>query len=364
MRLRRLTALTLGIVLVAAGCANASPTPSAAPSSSPPTASPTSSALPSSVPSATAQAFQPPVLSGKKIRFIVDGDVTLSKIVVVHAYNLMKQWGADVSIVYAGSGDVALAGVITGQSDVAESAIDFINAVNSGAKLKAFGLAQPRTDYAFISRPAIKTLADLKGARIGVSDLTGLGLLQVNYVLQAAGLVLSDVTVSAVGGQSTRGAALAAGRVDASALGFSNYLELKSSGYNLLYNYTTQQTGLWDDVLFATPDWLSKNPDLAVAVNEALLESYRWFDDPANKPAFIQEATTLMKGMDASIASQGYDTFTQNAMYPPNAILTDDGLNFNITAFVNTKGIPAALPLPQISDTSFAAQALQAAGQQ
>lgn len=355
MHRHRLVSLIFVVMLVGAACSGGAPSPS--PSSTASAASPGASG--------SAVGFQPPNLAGKKVIIVVNGDIDISKVVVAHAYNLLKQWGADVTVNYGGTSQVSVGAMVSGQADVLQfSAQGTLSAINSGVQLKTFAVAQPRQDYAMIGRPNIKTLADLKGAKIGVLDDVGLNGVQATLALQAAGLTQKDVSIIQAGGQGARVSAMVAGRIDATMVSFSAYLTLKSQGYNLLYSYTHEQPNLYDDMLWATPNWLSKNADVAVAINEALLESYRWFDNPANKQAFVQEAMADVKGMDATVASQMYDVYQQNNMYPPNQILTNDALAFNQAAYVKAGSLPKALPISQVCDPSFAQQALRAVGQQ
>ena len=359
MQPKRLVGLLVGLLLVGAGCTS-SLSPTSAPAASAPAAG--GSAAPAAGGSGTA--FQPPNLSGKKLTIVVNGDLEQSKITLAHAYDLLKQWGLDLTVNYGGTSQVVMAAMVSGQAQVLEFSVQgTLSSVNNGVNLQAFALAQPRQDYAMIGRPNIKTLADLRGAKIGVLDTVGINGVQATLALQAAGLTQKDANIIQVGGQGARVSALVAGRIDATMVGFSNYLQLKSQGYNLLYSYTKEQPNLWDDVLWASPTWLSQNADIATAINEAVLESFRWFDNPANKQAYVDASTAAVKGLDASLAGQMYDVYTQNTMYPPNTILTTDGLSFNQDAFVKAGSLPKALPMSQVCNTTYAQQALQAVGQ-
>ena len=375
MQPKRLAGLMAGLLLVSAGCSAAATTApaatsaagGAAPSQAAASAPAASAAAPAGSPAAaagSATAFTPPNLSGKKLTIVVNGDLEQSKIDLAHAYDLLRQWGLNLTVDYGGTSQVVMSAMVSGEAQVLEFSVQgALSSVDNGVNLQAFALAQPRQDYALIGRPGIKTLADLKGKSIGVLDTVGLNGVQATLALESAGMTQKDVTIVQAGGQGTRVSAMVAGRIDSTMVGFSNYLQLKSQGYNLLYSYTKSQPNLWDDVLWATPQWLSQNPDLAVAINEAVLESFRWFDNPANKQAYVDASTSAVKGLDASVAAQMYDVYTQNDMYPPNSILTDSGMQFNQTAYFNAKSLPKELPISQICNTTYAQQALQAVGQ-
>jgi ABC-type nitrate/sulfonate/bicarbonate transport system substrate-binding protein len=304
-----------------------------------------------------------PNLSGKTIRVIYNGSPSLATVILDHAEGLLRQWGADVQTNYGGTAQVVFGAMLNDQADVLEfSPQGALSGIDNGLDLKAFALDGPRMDYAFISKPSIKTIAQLKGTKIGLLDTVGLNGVQVSLVLAAGGLKSSDVTIIQTGGQGARVAALLSGRIDATMVGFANYLQLKSQGYNLLYSYTKEQPKLIDGVLWAKSTWLASHKTEAVAFNQALLESFRWFDDTKNKSAWVSEASTLLTGSDPSVTTQMYDIYQQNGMYPPNSILDLNALSFNQDEYVQFKSLTKSLPVSQWADPSFSQQALTLEG--
>lgn len=304
-----------------------------------------------------------PNLNGKTIKFIYNGTASLATEELLHAEGILKGWGADVQMTYGGSAQVVFGAMQTDQADVLEfSPQGALAGIDNGLDLKAFALDGPRMDYAFISKPSIKTIKDLKGAKVGLLDTVGLNGIQVSLVLKAGGLKDGDVTVIPTGGQGARVAALLSGRIDATMVGFANYLKLKEQGYNLLYSYTKEQPKLVDGVLWAKSGWLTSHKTEAVAINQAMLESFRWFNDPKNKDAWVSEATTNIKGLDNSTAVAMYDVYKSNDMYPVNAILDLDALSFNQDEYVQYKSLEKSLPVKQWADDTYAKQALDKEG--
>ena len=347
-----------------APAAAATAAPTRAPAVAPPTTPTTGAAAkPSGATATPAASSAKPNLKGQTIRLIYNGSPDVKTTVLTHAAQLMRDWGADVQTNFGGTAQVVLGAMLNGQADVLEfSAQGTLSGVNSGMNLVAFALDEPRMDYVMIGSPKIKTTKDLKDAKIGVLDTTGINGVQAIMALEDGGLTKKDATIIATGGQGERVAALVSGRIDATMVGFANFLKLQPQGYNMVYSYTKQQPKLFDGLLWATPEWLAKNPDTAVAWNQALLESFRWFNDPKNKDAWIKETTDLVKGTDPTIASQMYDIYKQNSMYPVNAIMNVDDLTFNQKVFVDQGSLPKELPISQWADVKYAQQALQKEG--
>jgi NitT/TauT family transport system substrate-binding protein len=92
-----------------------------------------------------------------------------------------------------------------------------ITAWAQGAKdLVAIGATGNKLDYIFVSTPAIKKPADLKGKRIAISQLGASTDFIARIALRQLGLSDKDVTLVSLGAQGERWAALSGGHVDAS----------------------------------------------------------------------------------------------------------------------------------------------------
>jgi len=314
----------------------------------------------------TRSAFHSPNLTGKSIKVIYTGDLAASEMVLAHAEGLLRQWGAKVDTVQAGSTTIALGAVATGQVDVAEvSPLSGLLAAQNGLNVKAFSVSIPKTDDVFVSRPEVKTLNQLKGARIGILSFAALSGAEAGIALGSAkpALQYSDASVVSAGATSVRVAALLANRLDATAMSLDTYtMTLKSQGYNLLFNYATQMPNFIHSLLWATPSWLTGHSAEALAFNEALLQSFRWFDNPKNKNAFVQLTTSLVPDTNAADNAAIYDTYQKLNFFPPNVILSNLNATVLQTVFLQYGLIPAAYPLSQWIDTTFAKQALSALG--
>lgn len=131
-----------------------------------------------------------------------------------------KDEGLDVTIVDFAGGSKALQAVVGGSADVVSGAFEHtINMQFKGQPMVAFvlqGLApqivlgvNPKT------MPNYKTVADLRGKKIGVSAPGSSTNVLVNFVLAKAGLKPSDVSIVGVGASSGAVAAMRSGQIDA-----------------------------------------------------------------------------------------------------------------------------------------------------
>jgi NitT/TauT family transport system substrate-binding protein len=298
-------------------------------------------------------------LSGQRFTMMLQSTANANKVVEVHAVNLLKAQGVNASVKWnASSPNIAITELQHGDIDAySEAVTGGVSAVESGISMMDFALAQPRQDYVFLAKSGINSLADLKGKNIGVQDTTGVNYAQALIVLQKAGLKASDAHIIAVGGQSARLPALVAGRVDATMLSHSAEINLAPKGFKTLFDYTKQASNLYDDNVFATPSWLSKHKDLAVAFNKALLDSYAWFDSSANADAVVQEALAIDPAADKSAITTLFQNLRQAGAYPVGTILDPALLDQQQQLYKQAGALKNTVPTDKWVDASYAQQA-------
>jgi len=131
-----------------------------------------------------------------------------------------KAEGLDVTIVDFAGGARALQAVVGGSADVVSGAFEHtVNMQHKGQRMRAFVLqgrapqivlgVNPRTMAGY------KTVADLKGKKIGVTAPGSSTNVMVNFILAKAGLKPSDVSIIGVGAAQGAVAAMRTGQIDA-----------------------------------------------------------------------------------------------------------------------------------------------------
>jgi len=301
-------------------------------------------------------------VSGQRFKMIIQGSPDPSKVVEIHAVNLLKKLGVDASVVYnPTSSNVAVAQLMSGDADVFSNAVaGGYGAAIAGVPLVCFALLEPRQDYTFISRPEDATIASLKGKKVGVLDTSSINYPQALIALKTAKMDQSDVSIVTAGGQSSRLAALLAGRVDATMLSHLSWLKVQSQGYHLLFDYTKQASALYDDTGWATASWLSSHKELAVDFDKALLQSYAWFDNPKNTQAVINEAVALAPGSDPAQVGQLFDILRSNHAYPVGQILNIPTLKYEAALFEQLGTVQGHKPVGEWANIYYAKAAMKA----
>lgn len=305
-----------------------------------------------------------PNLRGKSFS-VVSTEPGTNTVVLFKAVEYLRQWGANVTVRHVSAPANVIAAVGANQADIGDvPPLVGLQAQQAGLDVKAFAMSQPRTDDVFVGKRSITTLAQLRGASIGVLTTRGLNGIEVAQVLQVANLNPSDVRVVVVGGQTVRVAALIAGRVDSGPISFDNYrAALEPAGFNLLYNYAVQMPNLLRSFLWAKPAWINANRNVAAAFNEALLRSFRWVSNTRNKQAFIRMAQQHINGLSTQAAGTTYDDWIRFNIFHVNSAITQAAVTLQENLFLQHDLITRR---PSSStewvDISFSANALNKLG--
>ncbi|MGN6318563.1 ABC transporter substrate-binding protein [Trinickia sp.] len=200
-----------------------------------------------------------------------------------------KQQGLDVEIgVYSG-GAKALQALLGGSADIVAGAYsNTITMAVKGQKLVSFVTQAVCPGFVFgvtkASHDKIRTYADLKGKRIGVSSPGSSFHMGVNYLLSRAGLKPEDVSIIGVGSSSGAIAAARSGQVDALMTNDPVATVLQDSGdlfplVQMRNEKETQATlgGNYPEAsIYATRDFVTKNPRTVQAIANAMVTAEKW----------------------------------------------------------------------------------------
>jgi NitT/TauT family transport system substrate-binding protein len=164
-----------------------------------------------------AQALEKPKVSiavgGKNLLYYLP-------LTVAEALGYFKAEGLDAQVVDFAGGSQALRAVVGGSADVVSGAFEHtVNMQSKGQRLKAFVL-QGRAPQIVLAinrktMPGFKSIADLKGRKIGVTAPGSSTNVMANFVLAKAGLKPADVSFVGVGATNAAIAAIRQGQIDA-----------------------------------------------------------------------------------------------------------------------------------------------------
>jgi NitT/TauT family transport system substrate-binding protein len=235
---------------------------------------------------ATAQA-----LERKKITIAVGGKNLLYylPLTIAEQRKYFEAEGLEVSIVDFAGGARALQAVVGGSADVVSGAFEHtLNMQAKGQPMRAFVLQgrAPQIVLAVSTKtmPNYKTLADLKGKKIGVTAPGSSTNIMANFVLAKAGLKPTDVSIVGVGAAQGAVAALRSGQIDAIS-NLDPVITILQRGNDIKVVSDTRDVAEAEKVfggpmpaacLYAPVGFLDKNPNVAQALTNALVRANKW----------------------------------------------------------------------------------------
>ncbi len=311
---------------------------------------------------ATAQAIEK-----TKITLAVGGKNLLYYLPLTIAEQLgyFKAEGLDVTIVDFAGGAKALQAVVGGSADVVSGAFEHtINMQFKGQPMRAFVLqgATPQIVLGINPKtmPNFKTIADLKGKKVGVSAPGSSTNVMVNFLLAKAGLKPGDVSIVGVGTGNGAVAAMRSGQIDALS-NLDPVITLLQRSGDLKIVSDTRVPAESEKVfggpmpagcLYAPQPFIDKNPNTVQALTNAMVRANKWIQNAGATDIIKAVPEGYLLGdravyIDAFLAAKG--SLSPNGMIPEKGPQTA----FNALASVDPKLGAAKLDLMAVYTNDF-----------
>jgi len=228
--------------------------------------------------------------------------------------------GFETSFVALQSSPSAIQQVVAGAVNLAASSPEpVIDAIQRGAADIGILVAPSAgVDWTMNVRPEIKSLADLKGKRIGVSAMKGGEPLLVRQLLAQAGLNRGDYTLIQIGVSPLKLAALQKASIDAAPLLPPSGFVAAANGLPVIADFSKLQ-GYPYPVYVTSRSWAKANNN-GKRLSRAIAKAQQWLHDPANKAEAIAIMRKYTK-QNEEIAEQTYQLY-----FGPNGFYLKDGL--------------------------------------
>lgn len=248
--------------------------------------------------------------SGHEVRIAVGGQAQLVYLPTTLAQQLgeYEKQKLQVTLTDFPGGAKALEALLGGSADVVSGFFDHVIQMHAeGRNMRAFVTMQRFPGLALVVSPAtskqIRTIADLKGAVVGVSAPGSSTDLMLKYLLAQNGIAAADVSVSGVGMTAGAVAAMERGKVDAAVMADPAITILaKRAGELRFLADTRTEEGVKQvfgtsqypaAVLYAKEDWLAAHADDAARLAHAMRNTLRFIqtnprDVAAKMPAAFQ----------------------------------------------------------------------------
>lgn len=195
-------------------------------------------------------------------------------------------------------------------------ATPMLAAVINGAQLKIIGGMNNRIPFTLIAQPEIKTGAQLKGKKIGITRFGSNTDFIARLAAQEFGLnPKTDITIVQAGAPESRLLALKARTVDATLFNIEQAVVARKMGYSMLLNFAEKEIEYTHIAIITREDTIKTQPDMLRRFMRAYVESIRYFK--SHKEEALKKSQQLQRLADREALEAGY---TSNGKAMP-----DDG---------------------------------------
>lgn len=280
-----------------------------------------------------------------------------------------KAEGLDVTIVDFAGGSRALQAVVGGSADVVSGAFEHtINMQFKGQRMRAFVLQGAAPQIVLGVNPKTmanyKSIADLKGKKVGVSAPGSSTNVLLNFVLAKAGLKPSDVSVIGVGTGNGAVAAMRAGQIDAMS-NLDPVITLLQRSGDLKIISDTRLPSESERVfggpmpaacLYSMQSFIDRNPNTTQALANAIVRADKWIQKAGAADIIKAVPESFLMGdravyIDAFLAAK--------AALSPDGTFPDKGAQtaFKALASIDEQLAAAKLDLTAVYSNDFVKRA-------
>ena len=238
-----------------------------------------------------------------------------------------------------------------------------IRAQAKNAPIKIIAGGFDKALYDLIAGPKYKSVKDLKGATMGVINLTSGSTVLLKKILASNGMHYpKDFDMLTVGGTPSRFAAVKRGGVAAAMVTPPTSFKALESGLNILANIGTYLPDYMFTAVGGNTNWMKKNRDVTIRFLKAIIRAHRFILDPKNKEVAIDILAKYSKN-ERKYAVKTY-TMVVNDLKPMtrNAEINLKAMEAVIKLDLESKKLKKAYPASTFFDDSYRQEALKRLG--
>ncbi|MDE3112952.1 MAG: ABC transporter substrate-binding protein [Chloroflexota bacterium] len=258
--------------------------------------------------------------------------------------------GLDVTLQYTSS-STGVAALISGNTQIFQGGgSETLSADAQGADLVVVGNIVPIYPYVFMSPADIKTVADLKGKKVGASSVGSTSDIATRVGLAKEGIDPDkDVTMVYVGSSSNRTAALLNNSIQGGLDQPPGSLQLEAKGLHVLFNEVDEKLPVVNNGIVVQRSFMTAHKDAVQAYVDSIVEAIAALRK--DKEGGVAVLTKEMKIADAKIAASTYD-FSMK-IFPNIPLISADAFKDSVTVLSKKNPKIAQFDVNKIIDNTF-----------
>ena len=244
---------------------------------------------------------------------------------------------------------VTVPALMSGEVNYTLSFGNILTGAMQGMPFKILAVLTDKPLHHIVARPEIKTIADLRGKRVGAQRIGGSDQLAAEAILQAKGLDLKEVQFVTLGAdEPVRAEMLRKGLVDAICVAPPGPNRLAREGFNVLGGPKDLKIGSPISAVAATDSRIKNNRDETKKVLRAVVRGLRFIHERKEEVIPI-----MVKWLNQTpeVARDSYDLILPS--FSPDGGTVDKTYEFAVDARRSTLKTDKVIPLSQVRDTSL-----------
>jgi NitT/TauT family transport system substrate-binding protein len=219
---------------------------------------------------------------------------------------IFLKYGFNVEPIFILGGSTTIQALIGKSLDLLMGgATPMLSAVINGAQLKIIGGMNNRIPFALLAQPEIKSGAQLKGKKIGITRFGSNTDFIARLAAQEFGLnPKSEIAIVQAGAPESRLLALKTRTVDATLFNIEQPVVARKMGYNVLLNFLEKEIDYTHIAIIARDDTIKTQPEMLRRFMRAYVDSIRYFK--THKEDAIKKSMQLQKLSDREAIETGY----------------------------------------------------------
>jgi len=201
-----------------------------------------------------------------------------SAVWVAEQKGLFRKHGVDVEVIVTGQGGTAVSALLANDIQTASSAGDaLVNAALHGGDTVMIAGVINKGLQRIMVRPEIKTPADLKGKKVGVTRIGAVSHSVLLMMLKRWNMGPTDVQVMQVGSSPNMLASLDRGGIDAAVLTIPSMFVAEDRGYKVLIDLADTDIYYLHTMIASTRSYIKANRDKVIRYLKGYLEGIAYF---------------------------------------------------------------------------------------
>jgi ABC-type nitrate/sulfonate/bicarbonate transport system substrate-binding protein len=289
-----------------------------------------------------------------KVRFpisVASKTVGFSPVWAAGKMGFFDQQGLQVDLVLMRGAEKAALALVGESVYVAVGSADaFITAIESNFNVAIVAGIINRPSFFIMARKNYKTYRDLRGAVIGVTNISSGPAVALRYVLKAKGLEYPrDYRLVPAGPDVERTMGLSSGQIDATPLAVPFNFVAEELGYNTIGSYLDVVPDYQVSVFAVNRGWAERNKNLLTRFMKGMILGMRWFLE--NKDAAVAFLANELK-LKPEYARRGWEFYKDKGLWHPQSQVNMKGMNTTIQIYNEVNPAkPASAPDKYVDET-------------